>query len=330
MKYLLMLPLLFLILAGIGCEAADTTNGGTTAEDIGTLTLNITDAPVDVEAIAGVWISITRVEIGKTTGESVEWEELADYSDDPVEINLLDYTNGLAYEIGNYELAAGQYNQIRFYLDAPEEGQGAPTSPGCYVEFTDQEAENEPLFVPSGSQSGYKALGSFEIPENGDVEVTIDFDVRKSLHKTGGEGAQQRYLLKPTLRLIVDSNAGSITGTIDDQIGLENLVAYAYEDGDWIATEYAEPEEGESYFPNAVSSSNVELDTETWLGDFTLAYLSYDQEEGTIYDVIIVAHNEDGSINEILIVLEDVTLDSNTENVGTLNTDDYTPIIPGV
>ena len=326
MKYLLILPILVLMLAGVACSGSNEE----TAEDIGTLTLNMTDAPVDVDAIAGVWISITKVDIGKNTGGEVVWEELADYADAPKELNLLDYTNGLAYEIGEFELDAGQYSQIRFYLDAPEEGQGAPTSPGCYVEFTDEQEENAPLFVPSGSQSGYKAVGSFEVPENGDVEVTIDFDVRKSLHKIGGQGPQQHYLLKPTLRLIVDSNAGSITGTVNDQAELENLVAYAYEDGDWDADEYAEPAEGESYFPNAVSSANVDLDTETWLGDFTLAYLSYDQEDGTVYDVIIVAHNEDGSINEILIVLEDVTLDSNNENVGTLNTDDYTPIIPSV
>ena len=37
----------------------------------------------------------------------------------------------VSYEIGEFELDAGQYNQIRFYLDAPEEGQGVPTSPGC-------------------------------------------------------------------------------------------------------------------------------------------------------------------------------------------------------
>jgi len=191
MKYLLILPILVLMLAGIACSSGTTE----TAEDIGTLTLNMTDAPIDADTVAGVYISITKVEIGDKASGEVEWVELADYSDAPKVINLLDYTGGLAYEIGEFDIDAGQYNQIRFYLDAPEEGQGAPTSPGCYIEFVDPEAEDAPLFVPSGSQSGYKAVGSFEVPENGDVEVTVDFDVRKSVHVTGGQGQNQRYII---------------------------------------------------------------------------------------------------------------------------------------
>ena len=210
-KYLLILPLLALVLTGLACGSSND-EGEPTAADIGTLTLSMTDAPIDADTVAGVYISITKVEIGDNASDPVEWLEIADYSDAPKVINLLDYTGGLAYEIGEFELEAGQYNQIRFYLDAPEDGQGAPTSPGCYIEFTDPEVEDAPLFVPSGSQSGYKAVGSFEVPENGDVEITVDFDVRKSVHVTGsGQGqADPRYLLKPTLRLIVDSDSGKL------------------------------------------------------------------------------------------------------------------------
>lgn len=331
-KYLLVLPLLALLLTGVACGSG----GEQTAEDIGTLTLNMTDAPIDADTVAGVYISITKVEVGKNTGGEVEWEELADYTDAPKELNLLDYTGGLAYEIGEFDLEAGQYNQIRFYLDAPEDDDetGPPTNPGCYIDFVDE--TTAPLFVPSGSQSGYKAVGSFEVPENGEVEVTIDFDVRKSVHVTGGGGqgqgqgqAEPRYILKPTLRLIVNSEAGNITGTINDESGLIDtyaFVAYAYEDGDWEADEYNTPDTDGNYFMSAVTSTNVDAET----GEFTLAYLAQDLD----YIVVIVVYNEDGTINEIAIVVDDDAdiqpLDQNMVNLGTLNTSDYTPITPSV
>jgi len=280
-KYLLIFPLLALILAGVSCSSSNDNNDSSTAEDIGTLTLNMTDAPIDADTVAGVYISITKIEIGDNASDPVEWVELADYSDAPKVMNLLDYTNGLAYEIGKFELEAGQYNQIRFYLDAPEDGQGAPTSPGCYIGFVDPEAEDVPLFVPSGSNSGYKAVGSFEVPENGDVEVTVDFDVRKSVHVTGGQGQNQRYILKPTLRLIVDSEAGYIGGAITNGSEYSDITIYAYQAGEYEDTEADDPAEGESRFANAVTSCKMGKD-----GSYKLAYMANGN-----YDLIVVGHN---------------------------------------
>ena len=58
-KYLVLLPLLALVLTGLACGGG---GGEETAEDIGTLTLNLTDAPVDDGNITGVYISVTRVD----------------------------------------------------------------------------------------------------------------------------------------------------------------------------------------------------------------------------------------------------------------------------
>ena len=71
------------------------------------------------------------------------------------------------------------------------------TNPGCYIEFADN--STEPLFVPSGGETGYKAVGQFEVPVNGTVEVTADFDVREAVVVAGS-----RYILKPTIKLIVN------------------------------------------------------------------------------------------------------------------------------
>jgi len=76
------------------------------------------------------------------------------------------------------------------------------------------------LIVPSGAESGLKMNRGFTLPADGSVALTVDFDLRKSLHAPPGqksmmETCTQGYLLRPTLRLVQDSEVGAIAGTID-------------------------------------------------------------------------------------------------------------------
>jgi hypothetical protein len=89
--------------------------------------------------------------------------------------------------------------------------QGQISNPGCYLEFEDGSTEN--LYVSSGAQTGYKTVGSFTVPINGSVDVTADFDVRKSVVEAGVTGM---YLLKPTIRLVVENQAGQIAGSVSN------------------------------------------------------------------------------------------------------------------
>ena len=285
MKYLLIMPLLVLMLAGVAC-------GSSTAEDIGTLTLNITDAPVDAENISGVYIKINQIDVNKDG----EWITLEDFVG-PQEYDLLELTGGEFALLGEFELEAGQYDQIRFILDITEQTQQSPTTPGSYVEFTDE--STEPLFVPSGGQTGYKVVGSFTVPVNGDVDVTVDFDVRKALVKTGGQGPNQKYLLKPVLRLIVNDVAGDISGAITNGSEYTDIVVFAYEDGDWVATEADAPEEGEARFPEAISSAKMDDE-----GNYIIPFLAYET-----YDLVVAGYNGD-EFGEVLGIISDLVLDS--------------------
>jgi hypothetical protein len=65
------------------------------------------------------------------------------------------------------------------------------------VKFADN--STEPLFVPSGGETGYKATGQFTVPANGTVEVTADFNVHEAVVV-----ADSHYILKPTIKLIVN------------------------------------------------------------------------------------------------------------------------------
>jgi len=158
----------------------------------GTLALYLTDAPIDAENVTGVYITINEIQY-HLVGQWVTCEEF----EGPETYNLLELTGGNSTLLGEFTLPAGNYTQIRFMLDIPEMG-SHPASPGCYIEFADN--STEPLFVPSGNETGYKATGHFEVPVNGTVELTADFDVRKAVVL-----ADSHYILKPTIRLIVSN-----------------------------------------------------------------------------------------------------------------------------
>lgn len=262
-------------------------------EGTGTLRLNLSDAPIDTANVTGVYITINEIQYHLNGGDG-EWVTLEEF-EGPQTYNLLELTGGSLALLGEFELPAGQYTQIRFMLDIPEQG-STPTSPGCYIEFTDE--TTAPLFVPSGGSSGYKAVGAFEVPVNGEVEVTADFDVRKAVHVTG-QGQNQRYILKPTIRLIVNDQAGNISGLITNGSSYTDIIVYAYEDGTWSDTEDDEPVGEEPRFPNAVTSGKMDEES-----NYTLALLT----AGT-YDLVVAGFNDD-VFGEVLGFISDVEVQS--------------------
>ena len=162
------------------------------ASGTGTLELYLSDAPIDAENVTGVYITINEIQYH--LGE--QWITCEEF-EGPKTYNLLELTGGNFTLLGDLTLPGGHFTQIRFMLDIPEMGQN-PASPGCYIEFADN--STEPLFVPSGNETGYKAIGRFEVTADETVEVTADFDVRKAVVIT-----HSRYILKPTIKLIVNN-----------------------------------------------------------------------------------------------------------------------------
>jgi hypothetical protein len=163
------------------------------ALETGTLKLYLSDAPLDAENVTGVYITINEIQY-HLDDQWITCEEFAGKQT----YDLLELTGGNVALLGEFTLPAGNYTQIRFMLDIPENG-AHPANPGCYIEFADD--STEPLFVPSGGQTGYKAIGHFEVTPNGTVVVTADFDVRKAVVVAGSS-----YILKPTIKLIVTVN----------------------------------------------------------------------------------------------------------------------------
>lgn len=265
--------------AGVGCADLDQ------ELETGTLILNLTDAPIDAHNVTGVYITIIEIQY-HLDGEWNTFEEFEEQKH-----NLLELSGGNFTLLGEFELPAGHYTQIRFMLDVPEIGP-PPANPGCYIEFDD--GSTEPLFVPSGGETGYKAIGQFSVPVNGEVEVTADFDVRKSVFE-----AYFMYILNPTIRLVVNDQAGSIVGSIANGSEYTDVIVFAYEEGTWNASEAADPGEGESRFPNAITSGKMDDE-----GDYMLAFLA----AGT-YDLVVVGYNG-ADFGEVLGYVADVEVES--------------------
>ena len=287
-KGIILLSVFAIFLAFTACEEDNETT------DKGTLSLALTDAPIDNESVTGVYITINGLQYHK---QNNSWETFDGY--EPREVNLLNLTDGETMPLGDFEMEAGQYNQLRFMLDAPTFGEGAQSNPGCYITFED--GTQQDLFVPSGGQTGYKATGAFRVPSNGEVQLTADFDVRKSVVNAKNSGM---YILKPTIRLVVDNEAGKIAGNVTNITDTtSDYNVYAYEDGtyDVSETEVADTVEEyeENLFPNAVTSDMVGEENGYQLN--WLAPMTYD---------LVVAKYIDEEFQEVIGKVEDVEVES--------------------
>lgn len=251
------------------CSNDDNINGE------GQIKMNITDAPIDDESVTGVFITFTGIEYQKDGGN---WQTAEEF-EGPVTINLLELQNGRTELLGNFTAGAGRYTGVRFKLDAATRGSNG-SNPGCYITFDD--GTQAPLFVPSGDQTGYKAVGEFTVPINGTVEITADFDLRKSVAMAGATGM---YLLKPTIRVIVNNEAGDVRGNISNRALESSYVVYAYEAGTYEDSESADPVNESIRFPNAISSTGAEAN-----GDYILAFLAPKS-----YDLIVVKIDSEGN-----------------------------------
>lgn len=190
-------PLKAIAAASVAALALAGCNTGGSASGSGSLSLDVTDAPID--SALEVNVVFNGVEIHGADGSRT-----VIMYDEPRDINLLALQNGLTEPLLEDEtLPAGEYEQIRLLVDV-DQVQGSSNivlEDGTHF-----------LEIPSGSQTGLKLVSGFTVPVNDSVAFTIDFDLRKSIVVTGQP--DPRYKLKPALRLLDNSQVGSISGTV--------------------------------------------------------------------------------------------------------------------
>ena len=215
-----------IIAAATGLLLTACGGGGSSSDGTGTLSLNIADAPVLDEDIAEVWVRFTHVIIHSDGGDDSP-QPVTDGSNDWIDVNLKDLTQGKTQLLGNFEIPGGHYSWIRLVID-PDETKIVERT---VVGLPDGEGNSETddiLYAPakldcsSCDESHLKLHKSFDIPNDGGwVNFTIDFDLQKSLTLQLPQSEKRRpdyaYKLRPTLR-ILDTDLAStfIWGSVTD------------------------------------------------------------------------------------------------------------------
>jgi len=189
----------------LNSEATENGSSSPTQEDgvgagKGTLKIYLTDAleKNDVHAdYENIFISISRIEAhfvetdeeqldAEDTSESKKgnWQVIAWWNEgEGFEVNLLEL-EGKSIFLASALLPSGKYTQLRVFL----EDQAIIVVDG----------EEHELVIPSVGQTGIKLNHPFEITSDQITELTLDFDVDKSIIETGNGD----YKLKPVIRII--------------------------------------------------------------------------------------------------------------------------------
>lgn len=205
-----LIPAFLLALAGCG---------GDSSTSQGSLSLGITDAPVD--SANRVVVEFSGVSVKPASGEAVEFT-----FDAPRQIDLLALQGGeTELLLDGVVLDAGAYEWVRLTVNA---GQNASDS---FIELEDGSVHA--LFIPSGNETGLKLVQGFIVPANGSANFTIDFDLRKSITDPQAQGMP--YILKPALRMVDNTEVGTIAGTVDSAIAAAtdcSPAVYVYEGSD--------------------------------------------------------------------------------------------------
>ena len=250
------------------CSGQESSVGqGRGGDDIALFSLNITDAPVD--GVIEVWVRITGYTIHAVDGDTVS----RDF--DPVDVNLLSLqgTNSLKLVV-NDVVPVGDYNWLRLHVNA--------TIDEVFDSYVTLQGGNSyELNIPSGSQTGLKINTPFTLEADMLASRTIDFDLRKSLVLTGsGE-----YQLRPTLRLVDDALAGSVSGAVnatlisspdqcsDNDPNTGNAV-YVYKGFDVV------PEDLNDFSINDVITANV-----VWSDEYDENETDDDEFKGYMFEV---------------------------------------------
>jgi hypothetical protein len=186
------------------CDDSPTDDGS----DMARLTVFLTDAPGDVEA---VWVDISDVRLRSDDGEV----DLLDEATGLIEISELVGSTQLL--IDETEIEAGTYREVRLFLaGAVLESKSGKVFVLGDAEHPDGLPATGELKCPSCAQTGLKIkLGNGGVELDGETAVVLDFDVAQSFgHEAGKSG---KWVMHPVIHATVVEDAddgATLTGTV--------------------------------------------------------------------------------------------------------------------
>jgi hypothetical protein len=286
--------------------AACSSGGGGGSNDTGKLSLALTDAPVD--DASSVVVQFSGVAFKRAGADA---ERVQNLTPSPRQLDLLQYQGGHAVLLlDGVTLPAGAYQWIRLMVD------NEPGVRDSYVVLTGgQECE---LRVPSGAESGLKLNRGFTLPADGSVALTIDFDLRKSVHappgQRGSAGAcTQGYLLRPTLRIVDNAEVGAIAGHVDSELVPDGCLPKVYVfSGSGVTPDDIEEASGADADPLVVASVAVQNGSTAYpyhaaflpAGPYTVAFTCGD-DDATADDTLTFTGTQNVTVQTNLISTAD-------------------------
>lgn len=294
-------------LAVLGLSACG--GGGGDAESTGRLNLSVTDAPVD--DATSVVVQFSGVAFKR---EGASPEIVQNLAPSPRQLDLLQYQEGrAALLLDRVTLPAGRYEWIRLLVD------DQPSVRDSYiVRTTGEECE---LRVPSGAQSGLKLNRGFTLPADGSAALTIDFDLRKSIHAPPGqqgsaEQCTQGYLMRPTLRVVDDANVGAIAGQVASELITADCLpkVYVYSGGGIVPDDIEESDAAPDIDPLVVANVGIENGSTSYRyraaflppGDYTVGFTCSD-DDPTIDDTLTFSTPQNVVVQANLVATADFT-----------------------
>ena len=199
----------------ISCKKNGTSDGNAR------LQVFLTDDPGDYEA---VYIDVKDVQINVTGNDADGWQSLQGVK--AAAYDLLKLVNDDDTLLSDSNIPTGRIHQMRLVLGTEN-----------YVKIQGT-TDLIKLETPSAQQSGLKLNIQQDVQDGMLYVITLDFDVSKSIVKTGNN----KYMLKPTIRTILNAVGGSIRGVVMPK-DFQSAV-YAVQGVDTVASTFSDTDGG--------------------------------------------------------------------------------------
>jgi len=279
----------YLTACSSGSDATSTVaGGGRGGNEYGFVTINITDAPVDIAT--EVRVQFDGIEFMPSDGSTNQVPILVMF-DKPVSINLLELQGNKSQPLLTNEiLPTGNYDWLRLRISAIKDG-----IMDSYIRLVDGSVHE--LDMPSGLAVGLKIVGGLEVIANTPSSKTIDFDLRKSIVMDGlGD-----FKIKPTLNLVSNDTSATIEGSID----VKNLVSASCSDLDpetgnavYLYEGFnVKPDDIDGIDPEPVASTLIKLNNATGKYEYSFGFVAFGK-----YTVVATcaSDNDDPETDDII------------------------------
>ncbi|HLO45089.1 MAG TPA: DUF4382 domain-containing protein [Leadbetterella sp.] len=225
----------------------------------GSLSLSITDAPIDQADVSAVFVTITEIKVDGKTFSGFKG---------PKTVNLLALQNGNTLELGKGNAAVDSYSTLTLVIDAAKDE--VQNAPGCYITKTNGTKQAIEISGNGATEIDLKPK-NFSVNENANTEIVMDFDLRKSIKsKNNGFAFVTLGELKSAVRAENKTATGTLKGKIENYaLAKSDVVVYVYKKGTFNSSKEINGQgSSDIKFANAITSAKADAN-----GNFTLAYL---------------------------------------------------------